>query len=133
MRSQVFRLVLAGVLPLGVGVLAADGTGPAMIPVPSGQPLSLIEVLSEQDGAMLRFRFLTPQIGAVYDYMAVYPDFQALCDEQVAPALAMNEIAPDRLVLSMSAEPVPFGSDVPDVLQFFELFTVNDGVCISVE
>ncbi|WP_296419657.1 DUF6497 family protein [Pseudooctadecabacter sp.] len=100
------------------------------IPVPSGQPLSFLEFISEQDGLLVRFRFLTPQIGDRYDYLTVFPDFQALCDEQVVPVLTQNGLSPAQIVLSMSAADIPFGEDNPDVLQFFEIFRTENGTCI---
>lgn len=100
------------------------------IPVPSGQSLSFIEFLSENDGAVVRFRFLTPEIGATYQYMDVASDFQAVCDEQVIPVLDANALAPTQIVLSMSASNIPFGEDHPDVLQFFEIFRPENGTCI---
>ena len=110
---------------LATSVAAAD-----TIEVPSGQPLSFLEFISENDGDLVRFRFLTPQIGAGYDYMTVMPDFQALCDAQVMPVLDQNGLAPSQIVLSMSAQDIPFGEDNPDVLQFFEIFRPENGLCI---
>ena len=100
------------------------------IAVPSGQPLSFLEFISEQDGLLVRFRFLTPQIGDGFDYLTVFPDFQALCDEQVVPVLDQNGLTPAQIVLSMSAQDIPFGEDNPDVLQFFEIFRPENGTCI---
>mgnify|MGYP000265076259 CR=1 FL=1 len=100
------------------------------IPVPSGQSLSFIEFLSENDGKVVRFRFLTPEIGETYAYMDVAPDFQAVCDEQVMPVLDANALVPTQIVLSMSAADIPFGEDNPDVLQFFEIFRPENGTCI---
>ncbi len=100
------------------------------IPVPSGQPVSFLQFISEQDGKLLRFRFLTPQIGTAFDYGAVAGDFQALCDDQVMPAIATNNLEPTQIVLSMSASDIPFGEDDPSVLQFFEIFRPENGLCI---
>lgn len=100
------------------------------IPVPSGQPLNFLDFISEQDGLLVRFRFLAPQIGTGYDYMTVFPDFQALCDEQVMPVLLQNGLEPAQIVLSMSAAEVEFGQDDPNVLQFFEIFRPENDICI---
>lgn len=100
------------------------------ISVPSGQPLSLLEFIAEEEGDLVRFRFLAPQIGTAFSYGDVLGDFQALCDEQVLPVLTQNAISPRQIVLSMSAQDIPFGQDDPTVLQFFEIFSTQDGRCI---
>lgn len=106
-------------------VLAADS-----IVVPSGQPVSFIEFISEEEADIVRFRFLTPEIGKTYQYADVADDFQVVCDELVTPALMENAIEPAQIVLSMSAVDIPFGEDDPDVLQFFEIFSLENGTCI---
>lgn len=113
-----------------VGALFTSGAGADAIPVPSGQPITFLQFISEQQGDLVRFRFLAPEIGARYDYATVLPDFQALCDEQVMPALDANALMPAQIVLSMSAVDIPFGEDNPDVLQFFEVFRPENGLCI---
>lgn len=119
------RLVYGVCTACAATIASAQG-----IPVPSTQPVSFLEFISENDGALLRFRFLTPQIGTVFDYAAVSGDFQALCDEQVMPVLAANSLTPMQIVLSMSAADIPFGEDDPSVLQFFEIFRPENGLCI---
>jgi len=100
------------------------------IEVPSGQPLSFLEFISEQNGERVRFRFLAPEIGMTFTYMDVAADFQAVCDRLVMPALIENEIEPQQIVLSMSAVDIPFGEDNADVLQFFEIFRPLNDTCI---
>ena len=100
------------------------------ISVPSTQPVSFLEFISENDGALVRFRFLTPQIGEAFDYAAVSGDFQVLCDQQVMPALEAHALNPTQIVLSMTAVDIPFGVDDPTVLQFFEIFRPEKGLCI---
>lgn len=102
----------------------------AVIAVPSGQPLSFLEFLSEDEGEIVRFRFLAPQIGEAFSYADVMGDFQVICDEQIIPVLDTNALTPRQIVLSMSAVDIPFGEDAPDVLQFFELFSAENGRCI---
>lgn len=100
------------------------------IEVPSGQPLTFMEFISENDGDLVRFRFLAPQIGTEFDYMGVAPDFQAVCDQQVIPVLTANGLTPRQIVLSMSAVDIPFGETRPDVVQYFEVFRAENGTCI---
>jgi len=126
--QQVVRTFVCGALmALGAGGVPAHAQG---IAVPSGQPLSFIDFISEQNGLLVRFRFLAPQIGEMYDYATVFPDFQALCDQQVMPVLTQNGLMPAQIVLSMSAAEVEFGQDDPNVLQFFEIFRPENGNCI---
>jgi hypothetical protein len=60
----------------------------------------------------------------------VVNDFRAVCDAQVMPVLDANALAPAPIVLSMSAADIPFGEVNPDVLQFFEVFRPENGLCI---
>jgi len=98
--------------------------------VPSGQPLSFLEFIAEDDAQVVRFRFVAPQIGETFGFEDVMQDFQVICDEQVMPVLDANGLAPRQIILSMSAADVPFGELAPDVLQFFELFRPENGICI---
>lgn len=127
-----FRTFLSG----AAAALALAMWGPAglvaqeRLDVPSGQPLSFLEFIAEQDAELVRFRFLAPLIGTDYTYADVMDDFQALCDEQVIPVLAANGLTPRQIVLSMSASQVPFGEPAPDTVQFFELFRPENHTCI---
>lgn len=113
------------------GFVTSVGAQSALeIPVPSGQPISFLEFISENDGDLVRFRFYAPEIGEAVPYDVAFPDFQALCDEQVMPVLATNGLIPSQIVLSMSAQDIPFGEDNPDVLQFFEIFRPENDLCI---
>jgi hypothetical protein len=124
--QSISKQVIVGLYALCLPtVLAADG-----IVVPSGQPVSFIEFISEESTNTVRFRFLTPEIGKSYQYMDVAHDFQVVCDELVMPALIENAIEPSQIVLSMSAANIPFGEDDPNVLQFFEIFSPENGTCI---
>jgi hypothetical protein len=98
--------------------------------VPSGQPLSFLEFISKNERNIVRFRFLAPEIGSSFGYADVVNDFRAVCDAQVMPVLDANALAPAPIVLSMSAADIPFGEVNPDVLQFFEVFRPENGLCI---
>lgn len=111
-------------------ILTAMTAMAQVISVPSGQPLSFLEFISERDGEVVRFRFLTPEIGKTYVYGDIIGDFQVLCDEQVMPVLEVNAMEPRQIVLSMSAVDIPFGEDNAEVLQFFEIFRPEGGICI---
>ncbi len=123
-----FRILICGFATLAG--LACAPTIAQTITVPSGQPISFLEFISENEGDIVRFRFLTPEIGVSFDYADVVDDFQVVCDSQVMPVLDANALKPRQIVLSMSAVDIPFGEVNPDVLQFFEIFRPENGICI---
>ena len=114
-------------------ILAA---GPALaIDVPSGQPLELQEVLVDtiDEETWLRFRFLAPQIagdGGTVDYETAAQDMAHLCDTLAIPYIADYALTGDVIVISLADRPVAFGEADPDATQFFEAFTVENGLCI---
>lgn len=104
-------------------------------PLPSGQSVTLSEVLlDENPGALwVRFRFVAPRIardGGDIGYDAAGPDMDTLCDEVAVPYLAHHGIAPERVVISLSDRAVPFGAPDPDATQFFEAYHLENGACI---
>ncbi|MEO0937954.1 MAG: DUF6497 family protein [Pseudomonadota bacterium] len=113
-------------------VAAADTT---LIPVPSGQPVHLSEVLLDEVGSQswVRFRFIAPGIArdaGTITYAEAGPDIEALCADIALPYLTEWEIAADRVVVSLSDREVPFGQADPAATQFFEAFTIAGGTCI---
>ncbi len=110
---------------LGAATAAAQD-----LTLPSGQTVTLAEVIFEEDGALARFRFLAPRIGADLTFPDVAGDFPWLCEQAIVPALAVAEAAAERVVISMADRPVEFGEITPDATQFFEAFSLSDGVCI---
>ncbi len=100
-----------------------------LIPVPSGQDVTLIDVVEDRagtDGTALRFRFLAPAITSI-GFDAASDDLRALCE-----GYAMNHLTgtPSQIVISLSDRVVPFGESSPDATQYFEAFSLNDGHCI---
>jgi len=98
----------ARICPFAILVAVGGSVSAENIAVPSGQPLSFLQFISEEDGDLVRFRFLAPDIGAGMTYSDVFPDFQVVCDQQVMPVLAANDLNPRQIVLSMSAVDIPF-------------------------
>lgn len=96
------------------------------------------EVLFEPPGAydavrrMVRMRLVAPQIAdqQEYGFDVVEQDFQKLCDSEGLRIVA--EFAPNarEIVVSVASEPVPFGESAPNVVQYFDLFRVEDGTCV---
>ncbi|MCX7286314.1 MAG: DUF6497 family protein [Rhodobacterales bacterium] len=102
------------------------------IDVPSGREVTLIDVITNipgNAGAAARFRFLAP--GLVSDDTdAAVADMQALCDGYALPRTEGTVPKPSEIIISLSAEVVPFGQPSPEVVQFFETYRVEDGACI---
>lgn len=127
-----------GLLPLsvqsnGLQVVPGDATP---ITVPSGQTITLQDVVWNApgpEGLTLRFRFLAPGIArnaGLIDFDTAVGDMRALCDTYALSRIADQGPVPSQIIISLSDVPVPFGAAEPDATQFFEAFTVQDGVCI---
>ncbi|WP_189799373.1 DUF6497 family protein [Tateyamaria sp. syn59] len=102
--------------------------------VPSGQQVTLSEVLVDEVGAerWLRFRFLAPDIardGGTVSYAEAEQDFQSLCDDFALSYIASFELSADVVVISFMDRPVPFGTPDPDATQFFEAFRPGPDGC----
>jgi hypothetical protein len=120
---------------LAVMLLAACQEDPPAgdaVTVPSGRELSLIEIVTNApgpSGAAARFRFLAPGL-TKDDVVAASADMQALCDGFALPRIDGMVPAPQEIILSFSAEAVPFGEAAPDTVQFFESFSVATDACV---
>ncbi|MEM8655667.1 MAG: DUF6497 family protein [Pseudomonadota bacterium] len=117
-----------------LSVLALSALPVTAQDVPSGQSVTLSEVLVDQVGSevWLRFRFVAPAItqdvGTV-TYADAEDDFQALCDEFALPYISDFDLAADIIIISLMDAPVPFGATDPDATQFFEAFRPNGDGC----
>lgn len=103
--------------------------------VPSGQPLSVIEVLLDTviDEEWLRFRFLAPEIAreaGTISYGDAAADFQHLCETVARPYLVEYDLSPDVIVVTLMDRLVPFGQSDPEATQFIEAFRIQDDTCI---
>ncbi|QYK43074.1 MAG: acetolactate synthase [Paracoccaceae bacterium] len=112
--------------------VAADDTP---IPVPSGQSVTLIEVIWAEpgpEGLTFRFRFLAPQIapGGGITFDAAVEDMAFLCQDYALPRLSDIGPVPAQVIVSLSDRPVVFGEADPEATQFFEAYRVEDGICI---
>ncbi|MCR8546670.1 DUF6497 family protein [Salipiger sp. P9] len=125
-RALMLALCLAG----PASALALDET----VTVPSGMPVAFHEMLWDDPGggAIYRFRFLAPEIGGAQPrpYEEVAADMDFLCQDIAAPELAEATPAAARIVISLMAEPVEFGDPSPSVRQYFEAYSLRDGLCI---
>ncbi|NUH66004.1 hypothetical protein HTT03_11985 [Sulfitobacter sp. S0837] len=116
---------------MGLG-LASPATA---FDVPSGQQITLQEVLVEDLGGetWLRFRFVAPQIAEGPDAIAydlAAPDMEYLCHAVALPYMVEHALTGQMIVVSLADRVVEFGSADPDATQFFEAFRPKDGVCI---
>jgi hypothetical protein len=107
----------------------------APVDVPSGQPVTLSEVLlDEGPGALwIRFRFVAPDIaqgGGRMDPAEAARDMDHLCTALALPYIAHHQLDPARVVISLSDRPVEFGVSDAEATQFFESYTPRDGTCI---
>ena len=124
------RILVATALPLVMtGAALAD---PVPVQVPSGQDMALVDVLLDEAPGELwaRFRFVAPGLGDTDDADTAAGDMDHLCDAVAAPYLLHHDIAPARVVVSLSDREVPFGEKAPEATQYFEAYTYRDGACI---
>lgn len=122
-------------LSLGVAGSAAAQSDFVVPPVPSGQPLELIEAFWDREAGTdpwLRLRFLAPGIaaGGGYDFDAIAEDFEALCVALGLPLAAGAGHPVERIVVSFSDRVLEFGKRDAEATQFFEVFIPEGGVCV---
>ncbi|WP_425099469.1 DUF6497 family protein [Tropicibacter sp. S64] len=113
--------------------LPAQAGSDEAVPVPSGQDVSFHDMIWDEPGGGLtyRFRFLAPAIAeGEGDFDAMMADMEALCTGYALPRLADIGPQPGRIVITLMSAPVEFGVMTPDVTQFFESFSVADNACI---
>lgn len=128
-RSVASRLALLALL-LASGCKEEKAEG--LIEVPSGRDVTLIEVITNArgpEGATARFRFLAPGLSDAEGETAP-ADMQVLCDTYALPRTKGTVPEPQQIVISLSAEAVPFGEATPDVVQFFEAYRPENDLCI---
>lgn len=101
--------------------------------VPSGTKVVLFDTITEAFGKTARFRFVAPDIdvaGRALPFSAVADDMQFLCDAFALPRMAEQGWAQGDIVVSFSSQKLPFGEIAPDVTQFFQPFSIQDGRCM---
>jgi hypothetical protein len=109
--------------------------GAAPIIVPSGQHITLQDVVWNApgpDGLTLRFRFIAPDIsaeGGVVDFETASQDMLWLCQNYALPRVSNTGPQPAQIIISLSDTETPFGQAAPDATQFFEAYSLKDGIC----
>lgn len=118
---------------LWAGAAPAAATDPAWLEVPSGLQVNLQEFRDETETplAIFRARFVAPALeSAAEDMETVFTDMEHLCNTIALPELAIRGLPAQRIVVSISSEPLDFGTIAPDVAQFFESYTIEEATCI---
>lgn len=106
-----------------------------VIAVPSGQPVTLNEVIIDTAPGepWARFRFLAPDIdreaGLISAEIAA-ADMDVLCRDTALPYLQDEQLQVARIVISLSDRDVEFGASDPDATQFFEAYRPENARCI---
>lgn len=96
------------------------------------------EVLFEPAGAyeavrrMVRMRLVATEIADqdLYGFDVIEQDFQALCEGEGLRIVAKFAPNARELVVSVASEVTAFGDSTPNVIQYFDVFTVTDGTCV---
>ena len=121
------------VLAVIMFVFSAASLAAQEIDLPSGQSVSFVEVIVEEDPPVARFRFLAPDIdpaGRGLSYEDVMADLAVLCSDFALPAIVQSGLEIPELVISLADRPVEFGVPTPEATQYFEPFSIADGSCI---
>ena len=95
--------------------------------MPSGRTWTLFDMRMEPD--MARFRFMVPEVGAGLGFEDVLDDIEYVCAQVALPALTQSGSGVTQLVISVSAEEVPFGA-ATQVVQYFQPFRRDGDACI---
>jgi hypothetical protein len=114
------------------GPQVIDGAGEA-VPVPSGQAVSLLDVVLDADAMAARFRFVAPAIakdGGSVDFETASADMAHLCQAFALPRLVETGANAAQIIISFSDRPVPFGQAAPEATQFFEAYRIEGDACI---
>ena len=103
--------------------------------VPSGQPVTLQEVLIDEVNGeeWLRFRFVAPQIARASEgisYDVVSADIEHLCASFALPYMSDFELPSEVVVISFADQETEFGAPNPEATQFFEAFRIQNETCI---
>ncbi|WP_227754369.1 DUF6497 family protein [Stagnihabitans tardus] len=127
------KAVWLGLVALALPVQAETG---GKVVLPSGQEVTLLEVISNVPGAYglaLRYRFLAPEVareGGTVDAETAGADMDWLCQTYALPKLPVNGPMPAEIIISMSDRDVPFGESDPEATQFFNAYSIEAGNCL---
>ena len=103
------------------------------ITAPSGQLVTLHDVVLEPDAGIARFRYLTPAInpaGQGLQHDEVFGDFEWLCETMAIPGLAGAGKTADHVIITFFDRAVAFGVATPKATQFIESYSIEGTTCI---
>ncbi len=107
-----------------------------VIEVPSGQKVTLLDVITNVPGPAglaARFRFLALGIarnGGTVTAEVAGTDMDWLCQHYALGRIANAGPQPAQIIISMADTDVPFGESQPEATQFFNAYSVKDGLCV---
>ena len=107
-----------------------------LIPVPSGQKVRFLDVIHGEpgpEGLTTRFRFVAPAIardGGTVNAEAAQEDMAALCSGYALQRIAKTGPQPAQIIIALADREVAFGEPAPEATQYFEAYSLADGMCI---
>jgi len=131
-KIRIGILGLSGLIWVTSTALLAQESG---ISVPSGQPVTLYEVIQEEQdeiGLTVRFRFVAPEIarkGGSISFDQAESDMLSLCETFALDWIDKSALQPRQIIVSLSDQPIEFGEPDPDITQFFDAFHRNGHTC----
>lgn len=114
-------------------LISSSAQADELIVLPSGQTVTFHEQLQEQDGALVRLRFIAPALASPLkrpSFEDMTADLETLCTEYGLPKFAKEAANPTQIIISLSAELVEFGLSNSGVQQVFEAFSVENETCM---
>ena len=126
---------MRGVRPFLLGLLLCVPTlVNAQDAAPSGQPLVLWEVRWERvpggSDVQLILRALAPELKD-RGFDAAQVDMAWICATHGVSIAALPYAKATQVVVNLGDKPVPRGLADPEATQFFEVYRLTDGACIS--
>ncbi|WP_298292814.1 DUF6497 family protein [uncultured Litoreibacter sp.] len=111
---------------------SADGT----IALPSGLVVRLHETRLEPKGVpthsvnTVRLRYVAPNLGDTFSFEQIEGDFTHLC--ATFGLMTRAQSAPDagQIIISIASQQTAFGESAPNVVQYFDAFSVQNDACI---
>ncbi len=122
-------------VPVVLLILIASPIFAQNITVPSGQPVTLHDIMIETTDQAndYRFRFLTPDIAGsdvLQNIDTLEGDMVHLCQEFALPQIAQGGDVAGRVIISFADRATEFGVAAPDVTQVFESYSIENDTCI---
>ncbi|MCM2560544.1 DUF6497 family protein [Lutimaribacter sp. EGI FJ00015] len=131
-RRLMTFVALGGALACATTAAGQEEARPVPSP-PSGISLALQDVVIDAPagmGEVARFRFVAPAIGQDAGFEEVEQDFGFLCRDYALPQLAQAGVSATRVIVSLASEPIEFGATDPEIIQYMDVFRVENDTCI---